>query len=293
MPRPHKYKKRQKDLGGPCPICGEPRKLYKKTCSKECSSTLKSRTLKKMYDSGELDFLKDIQKIVGTGNLVAFNKTEKGRENASVACIKRNTIHGNPTEKETIRIKISSSRKEGLASGRIQNPMLDPIKAKEAGRKRKAAYDSGEKVHHMKNPLVVKKVSESLKKAYALGKITPNSVVYRCHYHRGWYVDKNGNFQFYASNWEFLRMEFLDSCTDIKWRKIRQEYRIPYIDMTGVHRTYFPDFEVQFGDKIIIEEIGIHTEEKQHKIRCAKEYFNNKTEIFVALGGNQLNERTW
>lgn len=87
------------------------------------------------------------------------------------------------------------------------------------------------------------------------------------------------------------------------------EYRISYT-FKNKKRTYFPDFEIKYKNKLIIEEIGdgkkknkkklknpllstaLSRKKKRVKIKAALKFFENRKEKFVALGRKQLNERT-
>jgi endogenous inhibitor of DNA gyrase (YacG/DUF329 family) len=160
-----------------------------------------------------------------------------------------------------------------------------------------------------KNKKVCKKISNSHLLLYSSGKLIPHDNK-PYNFHNGNYIDRTGKSHYYGSSWELKRMQFLDNCKNINWKKLNGEYRIPYT-FKNKKRTYFPDFEIKHKNKIIIEEIGdgkkknnrklknplsvtaLSRKKKRVKIKAALKYFKNRPETFVALGRKQLNERTW
>lgn len=288
-----KEMKRPKEMiFAPCAICGLPAKRHRKTCSKPCSNLLKSRTISSLYADGSLEHLKEKQRQIGTGNLINYNKSVKGRRKSSELTKRKNDFF-NPVKQPGVKAKISKSLLDGYASGRIKNPMSNPVAAAAAGKIKQEGYRTGKYKHPMKNPELALQVSRSLKEGYASGKIKPPNILDGKRYKRGFYTDKKGQKHYYASGWELARMNFLDRQFQIIWKKLSSEYRIPYVDLQGNSRTYFPDFEVRFRDKIIVEEIGTFTDAKQHKIKIAEAYFYNRPETYKALGKEQLYARTW
>lgn len=279
-----------------CPVCGEPREPNRKTCSKQCALTLRSQkcseSLKKKYASGTLNWLKEKQKNTGTENLINYNKSQKAKSTSARITTRRN-LENNPMLRESVRNKLSETRKTGIATGRIANHLLLPDNMAKALRTKMDRYASGNLIHHMKNPKLAQQVSRSIKAAYSEGRLSPPNILNGKRYKQGYFVDKRGNRHYYASGWELSRMQFLNSCICIKWKKLTSEYKIPYTDLEGVERIYFPDFEIRANGKVIVEEVGTFTAAKQHKIAIAQEYFENRPENFIAIGKDKLHAKTW
>lgn len=107
-------------------------------------------------------------------------------------------------------------------------------------------------------------------------------------YHKGWYNSKlTGLDEFYQSGLELKYMELFDHDDEVvHWTK-GHGISIPYLDLNGKERLYYPDFLVEYknGSKKIIETKGyIPCQEiLEIKISVAEKYANDNDIIFEII----------
>ena len=102
---------------------------------------------------------------------------------------------------------------------------------------------------------------------------------------------QNGGKIIYRSSWELEFMKWCDHNDNIT--KIASEpFHIPYIDYTGKHRKYFPDFLVVWNNKMLLLEIKPHNQKKDptnvRKFAFAEHYAQNRNMEFMVLTEREL-----
>jgi len=112
-----------------------------------------------------------------------------------------------------------------------------------------------------------KAMSEAMSKRIASGKPTNTWERYKS----GWHTSPIAGKQWYQGGWEQIRMQVLDAAS-VKWTK-KHGIRIPYIDSKSRRRYYIPDFKIDCGETVVIEEVkGYKGKNYNLKCQAAREY---------------------